>query len=118
VLQTQAGRAQHLPSEALLLAKQAQQDVLGADEIVLELTRLLLRQDDGRSGLLCKPLKQSPSIPPAIETGNPTGTRLKSAAIRASRARLRAAARVQMVTGRGAWCLGPYQLMLESSRIS
>ncbi len=44
--------------EALLLAQQAEQDVLGADVIVLEGARLLLGQDDYLASSLGESLKQ------------------------------------------------------------
>ena len=43
--------------EALLLAEQAEQDVLGADVVVLERPRLFLREDDYLPGPLCESLK-------------------------------------------------------------
>src|SRR5919204_302554 len=47
--------------QALLLAKQAEQDVLGADVVVLEGPRLLLREDDYLAGSLCESLEHSVS---------------------------------------------------------
>ena len=43
---------EHPGGEALLLAKQAEQDVLGADVVVLEGPRLFLGEDDYLAGLL------------------------------------------------------------------
>ena len=48
--------------EALLLAKQAEQDVLGADVVVLESPRLLLGEDDYLAGSLCESLEHSVSL--------------------------------------------------------
>jgi hypothetical protein len=44
--------------QALLLAEQAEQDVLGADVVVLERARLFLCQDDDLTGSLCESLEQ------------------------------------------------------------
>ena len=51
--------------KALLLAQQAEQDVLGADVVVLERPRLFLREDDHLPGPLCESLKQlvKPPLP-------------------------------------------------------
>ncbi len=49
--------------EPLLLAQQTEQDVLGADVVVLERARLLLRQDDDLTGSLCESLEQKTSLP-------------------------------------------------------
>src|SRR5215213_139280 len=45
--------------QALLLAEQPEQDVLGADVVVLERARLFLRQDDDLTGSLCESLEQN-----------------------------------------------------------
>ena len=45
--------------EALLLAEQPEQDVLGADVVVLESARLLLREDHDLPGSLCESLEHS-----------------------------------------------------------
>ena len=50
-------RLEHAGGEALLLAQQAEQDVLGADVVVLERPRLFLREDDHLAGSLCKSLE-------------------------------------------------------------
>ena len=50
-------RLEHPSREALLLAEQPQQDVLGADVVVLEGPRLFLSQDDHLAGSLCKSLE-------------------------------------------------------------
>src|SRR5262249_59280197 len=44
--------------QSLLLAEQAEQDVLGADVVVLERASLFLGQDDYLSGSLCESLEQ------------------------------------------------------------
>ena len=51
-------RLEHAGGEALLLAEQAEQDVLGADVVVLERARLLLGEDDDLTGALCESLEQ------------------------------------------------------------
>ena len=48
---------EHARGEALLLAEQAEQDVLGADVVVLEGPRLLLGEDDDLAGSLCESLE-------------------------------------------------------------
>ena len=50
-------RLEHAGGEALLFAQQAEQDVLGADVVVLERPGLFLRQDDHLAGSLCKSLE-------------------------------------------------------------
>ena len=50
-------RLQHARGEALLLAQQPEQDVLGADVVVLERARLLLRENDHLPGSFCKSLE-------------------------------------------------------------
>ena len=45
--------------EALLLAEQAEQDVLGADVVVLERPRLLLRENDHLAGSFCESLEHA-----------------------------------------------------------
>ena len=51
-------RLEHARGEALLLAEQPEQDVLGADVVVLERPRLLLGEDDDLPGSLCESLEQ------------------------------------------------------------
>ena len=51
-------RLEDAGGQALLLAQQPEQDVLGADVVVLERARLLLRQDDDLTGSLCESLEQ------------------------------------------------------------
>jgi hypothetical protein len=48
---------QHARGQALLLAQQPEQDVLGADVVVLERARLLLRENDHLPGSFCKSLE-------------------------------------------------------------
>ena len=48
---------QHARGETLLLAQQAEEDVLGADVVVLERARLLLRENDHLPGPFCKSLE-------------------------------------------------------------
>ena len=50
-------RVEHARSEPLLLAQQAEQDVLGADVVVLERAGLVLREDDDLSGTLGESLE-------------------------------------------------------------
>ena len=51
-------RLEHARGEALLLAQQPEQDVLGADVVVLERPGLFLGQDDHLAGSLCESLEQ------------------------------------------------------------
>ena len=51
-------RLEDAGGQALLLAQQAEQDVLGADVVVLERARLFLGQDDDLTGSLCESLEQ------------------------------------------------------------
>ena len=51
-------RLEHAGRKTLLLAQQAEQDVLGADVVVLELPGLFLGEDDDLAGSLCKSLEQ------------------------------------------------------------
>ncbi len=48
---------EHAGGQALLLAQQPQQDVLGADVVVLERTRLFLREDHHLPGPFCESLE-------------------------------------------------------------
>ena len=48
---------QHACSQALLLAQQSEEDVLGADVVVLERPRLLLRENDHLPGPFCESLE-------------------------------------------------------------
>ncbi len=72
-------RFEHARREALLLAKQAQQDVLGPDVVVLERARLFLSQDHHLPGTLCESLEQL-TLPFALRcqyclpAGRPRGT--------------------------------------------
>src|SRR5438067_2380800 len=49
---------EHACGEPLLLAQQPEQDVLGADVVVLERPRLLLGENDDLAGPFCESLKQ------------------------------------------------------------
>jgi hypothetical protein len=55
-------RLEHPCGEALLLTKQAEQDVLSADVVVLESPRLLLGEDDYLAGSLSESLEHSVSL--------------------------------------------------------
>jgi hypothetical protein len=52
-------RLEHAGGQALLLAKEPEQDVLGADVVVLESPRLLLGEDDYLAGSLSESLEHS-----------------------------------------------------------
>jgi hypothetical protein len=52
-----------LGRQLLLLAQQPQQDVLGADVVVPEDSRLLVSEDDDLSGPFCEPLEHRPEHP-------------------------------------------------------
>jgi hypothetical protein len=49
--------------QALLLTQQPEQDVLGADVVVLERARLLLRENDHLPGAFCKSLEHASFLP-------------------------------------------------------
>ena len=55
--QVRAQLDQHLRRDALALADQAEQDVLGADVVVLQAPGLFLGQDDGVPGAVGESLK-------------------------------------------------------------
>ena len=55
-------RLEDAGGQALLLAQQAEQDVLGADVVVLERARLLLGEDDDLAGSLCESLEQRTAL--------------------------------------------------------
>src|SRR3954453_13838161 len=55
-------RLEHPCGQALLLAEQAEQDVLSAYVVVLESPRLLLGEDDYLAGSLCESLEHSVSL--------------------------------------------------------
>src|SRR5215204_5049399 len=57
-------RLEHACRETFLLAEQSQQDVLGADVVVLQRPRLILGKDDDLTSPLGESLKQ-PSMPPS-----------------------------------------------------
>ena len=52
-------RLEHASGEALLLAQQAEQDVLGADVVVLQGAGLFLGEDDHLPGPFCESLEQN-----------------------------------------------------------
>src|SRR5207253_2756959 len=54
---------QHAGCQALLLAQQAEQNVLGADVVVLERPRLLLRKNDHLPGPFCESLEHVCILP-------------------------------------------------------
>ena len=54
-------RLEHAGGKALLLSEESEQDVLGADVVVLESPRLLLGEDDDLTGSLCESLEHSVS---------------------------------------------------------
>ena len=58
-------RLEDAGGQALLLAQQAEQDVLGADVVVLERARLLLGEDDHLAGSLCESLEHAVAVLPA-----------------------------------------------------
>ncbi len=55
---------EHARGQAFLLAEEAEQDVLGADVVVLQGTRFVLREDDDLPGTLCEPFEHSEPIVP------------------------------------------------------
>src|ERR671922_198128 len=57
-------RLEDAGGETLLLPEQAEEDVLGADVVVLQRTRFVLRENDYLASPFGEPLKQ-PSIPPS-----------------------------------------------------
>ena len=79
---------EHARGQAFLLAEEAEQDVLGADVVVLQGTRFVLREDYDLPGPLCESLEHSEPIVPhedritcmpqatlnrALESSNPSG---------------------------------------------
>ena len=52
--------------KSLLLAQQAEQDVLGADVVVLERSRFLLRENDDLAGSFCESLEHVLLVLPAV----------------------------------------------------
>jgi hypothetical protein len=62
-LDRDAQRLKHPTGEPLLFAQQPEQDVLGADVVVLQDSRLLLGEDDHLASALCKSLEHPRSIP-------------------------------------------------------
>ena len=63
---------EHARGETLLLAQQAEQDVLGADVVVLQRAGLVLREDDDLAGSFCESLEQ-PS-PPSFRVATSYGS--------------------------------------------
>ena len=62
--------------EALLLAEQAEQDVLGADVVVLERPRLFLGEDDDLTGSFCESLEHwLPDLTYSVTCSNQRRTR-------------------------------------------
>ena len=57
VLDRNVEGVEHARGETLLLTQQAEQDVLGADVVVLECTGLVLCKDDNLACTLCKSFK-------------------------------------------------------------
>ncbi len=64
---------QHVSSDALPFAEQAEENVFGPDAAVLEFTRRVLSQDDNLTSFLCESLEHALSIPTA--TKRPTRQR-------------------------------------------
>src|SRR5699024_4047037 len=67
-----AERLERLGADALVLVDQAQQDVLGADVVVVEQSRLVLCQDDDAAGAIGEAFEHGP--PPS---GGGDGSRLR-----------------------------------------
>ena len=70
---------EHARRKALLLAQQAEEDVLGADVVVLERARLFLSKNDHLAGPLCESLKHGASFLRGFGRGpskGPLNTRL------------------------------------------
>jgi hypothetical protein len=59
-------RVERTRGQPLLFAQQSQQDVLGADVVVLEGPRLILRQDDDQTCTLGEPLELGPILAPPL----------------------------------------------------
>ena len=59
LLERDVERRQHSPAKALLLAEQAEQDVLGADLAVPERSGLVLGENDDLPGSFGEPFEQS-----------------------------------------------------------
>ena len=57
---------EHASGKPLLLAQQAEQDVLGADVVVLERSRFLLRENDDLAGPFCESLEHVLLVLPAV----------------------------------------------------
>src|SRR5207248_1851361 len=78
-------RLEHARCEALLLAKESQQDVLGADVVVLEDPGLLLSEDDHLAGPFGKALEHGAVL---LLSGSPVVRGLGSCSVSASSPRL------------------------------
>src|SRR5690606_4215756 len=63
LLQRDAERAERLGGEAIALADEPEQDVLGADVAVAQESRFLLGVDDRRPGPVGKPLEHGSMVP-------------------------------------------------------
>ena len=70
-----AKRLEHTCGKAVLLAEQAEQDVLGADIVVPEVAGFLLRTDDYAPGLVCEALEHAPQ--PTVARPAPLGSGLR-----------------------------------------
>ena len=57
---------EHASGKPLLLAQQAEQDVLGPDVVVLERSRFFLRENDDLTGPFCKSLEHVLLVLPAV----------------------------------------------------
>ena len=67
---------EHPGGEALLLTQQAEQDVLGADVVVLERPGFLLRENDHLAGPFCESLEHGCEfLPTGVEAGRSRGLR-------------------------------------------
>ena len=64
---------EHPRRETLFLAEQPEQDVLGADVVVLERPRLVLSEDDDLASPFGEAFEQSPSTPHSLETAGRPG---------------------------------------------
>ena len=58
---------EHPRRETLFLAEQPEQDVLGADVVVLERPRLVLRENDDLASPFSEAFEQSPSTPLSVD---------------------------------------------------
>ena len=65
-LERDAERLERLGGDALALVDQPEQDVLGADVVVVEEARFFLRQDDDPAGPVGEPFEQGAPPAPAV----------------------------------------------------